>query len=113
VNVNSILNYQMKPDNALTLHSGLGLRNARAGLIYLGASIKDIRVGLAFDLDLSSSSIITNSSKSIELAVSYIGKIYKKLVKVLNSRSRMLGKFTKNQSRNQLSIVPVCNKRNQ
>ncbi len=78
VNVNSILNYQMKPDNALTLHTGLGLRNARAGLIYLGASVKDIRVGLAFDLDLSSSSIITNSSKSIELAVSYIGKIYKK-----------------------------------
>lgn len=78
VNVNSILNYQMKPDNALTLHTGVGLRNARAGLIYLGASIKDIRVGVAFDLDLSSSSIITNSSKSIELAVSYLGKIYKK-----------------------------------
>ena len=72
------MNYQMKPDNALTLHAGLGLRNARAGLIYLGASVKDIRVGLAFDLDLSSSTIITNSSKSIELAVSYLGKIYKK-----------------------------------
>ncbi|MFT6333831.1 MAG: type IX secretion system PorP/SprF family membrane protein [Saprospiraceae bacterium] len=78
VNVNSILNYKMKPGNALTLHAGLGLRNVRAGLIYLGASVKDIRVGLAYDLDISSATTASNGHGGVELAVSYIGKIFKK-----------------------------------
>jgi len=78
LNVNSIMNYKMKPDNALTLHAGLGLRNIRAGLIYLGTSIKDIRVGLAYDLDISSATTASGGHGGVELAVSYIGKIYKK-----------------------------------
>lgn len=78
VNVNSIMNYKMKPGNALTLHAGLGLRNIRAGLIYLGTSIKDIRVGLAYDLDISSATTASGGHGGVELAVSYIGKIYKK-----------------------------------
>ncbi len=78
LNINSIMNYKMKPNNELTLHAGLGLRNVRAGLIYLGASVKDIRVGLAYDLDISSATTATNGHGGFELAVSYLGKIYKK-----------------------------------
>lgn len=78
VNVNSIMNYKMKPGNALTLHAGLGLRNVRAGLIYLGTTLKGIRVGLAYDLDISSATTASNGHGGIELAVSYIGKIFKK-----------------------------------
>ena len=78
LNVNSIMNYKMKPDNALTLHAGLGLRNIRAGLIYLGASVKDIRVGLAYDLDISSATTASGGHGGVELAVSYIGMIFKK-----------------------------------
>lgn len=78
VNVNSIMNYKMKPGNELTLHAGLGLRSVRAGLIYLGATIKDIRVGLAYDIDISSAVPGSNGQGGAELAVSYIGKIYKK-----------------------------------
>ena len=78
LNVNSIMNYKMKPGNELTLHAGLGLRSVRAGLIYLGATIKDIRVGLAYDIDISSAVPGSNGQGGAELAVSYIGKIYKK-----------------------------------
>jgi len=78
LNINSIMNYKMKPDNELTLHAGLGMRNVRAGLIYVGASIKDIRVGVAYDLDISSATPASNGHGAFELAVSYLGKIYKK-----------------------------------
>ena len=78
ININSIMNYKMKPGNALTLHAGMGLRNVRAGLIFLGATIKDIRVGLAYDIDLSSATAASGGQGGAELAVSYIGKIYKK-----------------------------------
>jgi len=78
LNVNSIMNYKMKPGNEMTLHGGLGVRNVRAALVYLGMTIKGIRVGIGYDLDIASSTTATNSHKSIELGVSYIGKIFKK-----------------------------------
>ena len=76
--INSIANYKMKPGDELTLHGGLGVRNVRAALLFLGVTIKGIRVGLAYDLDIGTSTTATNSHKSIELGVSYTGVIYKK-----------------------------------
>lgn len=76
--VNSIYNYKLKPGDEMILHGGLGLRNARAALIYLGMTISGIRVGLAYDLDIGASTPGTNNHKSIELGVTYLGKIYKK-----------------------------------
>ncbi len=78
INVNSIFNYKLKPGDKMTLHGGLGLRNARAVLIYLGATFNGIRVGIGYDLDIGASTPATNNHKSIELGVTYIGKIYKK-----------------------------------
>jgi len=76
--VNSIYNYKLKPEDKFTLHGGLGLRNARAVLVYLGATYNGIRIGLAYDLDIGASTPATNNHKSLELGVTYVGKIYKK-----------------------------------
>jgi type IX secretion system PorP/SprF family membrane protein len=76
--INSIYNYKLKPGDKFILHGGLGLRNVRAGLIYLGATISGIRIGVAYDVDIGASTLATNNHKSIELGVTYIGKIYKK-----------------------------------
>lgn len=76
--VNSIFNYKLKPEDKMTLHGGLGVRNVRAALLYLGATFSGVRVGLAYDLDIGASTPATNNHKSIELGVTYIGKIYKK-----------------------------------
>ena len=76
--VNSIYNYKLKPEDQFMLHGGLGLRNARAALIYVGATIKGVRVGIGYDVDIGASTPATNNHKSIELGVTYLGKIYKK-----------------------------------
>ena len=78
INLNSILNYKMKPGNDLILHAGAGLRNIRAILVYLGATVKGIRVGIGYDLDIGSSTSATGGHKSLELGVSYTGVIFKK-----------------------------------
>ncbi len=76
--VNGIVNYKMKPKNDLTLHAGLGARNLRAALVFLGLTIKGIRAGLSYDLDIAGSTPATGGHKSIELAVGYTGFIFKK-----------------------------------
>lgn len=76
--VNSIYNHKLKPGDKMILHAGLGLRNVRAGLLYLGATISGIRVGLGYDLDIGASTPATGVAKSLELGVTYMGKIYKK-----------------------------------
>ncbi|MEM9546651.1 MAG: PorP/SprF family type IX secretion system membrane protein [Bacteroidota bacterium] len=78
INVNSIINYKMKPGNQMILHGGLGTRSGRAALLYLGATISGVRIGLGYDLDIGASTPATNNHKSVELGVTYIGKIYKK-----------------------------------
>jgi len=80
LNISGILNHKIKPGDEMTLHAGLGVRNIRAGLVYLGATIKGIRVGLGYDIDLGASTPATGGHKSIELGVSYLGKIFKKPV---------------------------------
>jgi len=52
VNISGILNHRLKPGDEMTLHAGLGVRNVRAGLVFLGATIKGIRVGLGYDQKL-------------------------------------------------------------
>lgn len=78
INLNSILNYKMKPGNKMTLHAGAGLRNVRAVLVYLGATVSGIRVGVGYDLDVGNSTSATGGHKSLEIGVSYVGMIFKK-----------------------------------
>ena len=78
LNVNSHVWYQIDPEKEFRGGAGLGLRNFRAAIIYLGAEFKDIRVGLAYDIDISSATIGSRSVGGFELCASYMGKIYRK-----------------------------------
>jgi hypothetical protein len=66
------------PEKDFRAGAGLGLRNLRAAIIYLGAEFKDLKVGLAYDIDISSATIGSRSVGGFELCASYMGKIYKK-----------------------------------
>ncbi|MBK8347094.1 MAG: type IX secretion system membrane protein PorP/SprF [Saprospiraceae bacterium] len=78
LNVNTHAWYKVNPEKDFRGGVGLGLRNLRAAMIYIGAEFKDIRVGLAYDLTLSSATIADRSVGGFELAARYLGKIYKK-----------------------------------
>lgn len=64
------------------LIGGLGYRSGAnigdAAQIMLGAYIKDVRVMLGYDLNISSLSNASGSQGGFELAAMYIGKIYKR-----------------------------------
>jgi type IX secretion system PorP/SprF family membrane protein len=70
--------YKLDDEKDFRAGAGLGLRNLRAAIVYLGAEFKDLRVGLSYDLDISSASIGSGSVGGVEVGVSYLGKIYKK-----------------------------------
>jgi type IX secretion system PorP/SprF family membrane protein len=78
LNINTHAFYKIDPDKDLILNGGLGVRNLRALSLYAGADIKGVKVGFAYDLDLSSASIGSKGVGGYELVASYIGKIYKK-----------------------------------
>jgi len=77
-NINTHATYQLDPEKDLKLTAGLGTRNLRAIIFYAGAIIKDIRVGMAFDMDISTAVIGSNGVGGFEICASYMGKIYKK-----------------------------------
>lgn len=77
-NVNTHATYQLDPEKDLKLTAGLGTRNLRAIIFYAGAIIKDIKVGLAFDMDISTAVLGSNNVGGFEICASYMGKIYKK-----------------------------------
>ena len=54
---------------------GVGYRLGDAAAVLLGLEHKSVRVGFAYDLNLSS---LTTPNSGIEFAVSYIGKIFKR-----------------------------------
>jgi len=77
-NVNTHATYHLDPEKDLKLTAGLGTRNLRAIIFYAGAIIKDIKVGVAFDMDISTAVLGSNNVGGFELCASYMGKIYKK-----------------------------------
>lgn len=77
-NVNTHATYHLDPEKDLKLTAGLGTRNLRAIIFYAGAIIKDIKVGFAFDMDISTAVLGSNNVGGFELCASYMGKIYKK-----------------------------------
>lgn len=78
LNLNAHAWYKVNEDKDFRAGAGLGMRNVRAAIVYLGAEFKDIRVGLAYDLTLSTAVLADRTVGGFELCASYIGKIYKK-----------------------------------
>ncbi|MFZ4426791.1 MAG: PorP/SprF family type IX secretion system membrane protein [Saprospiraceae bacterium] len=74
--VQAIAGYKINDD--FTLRAGPGMRFGDAAQIMIGGDYQDIRVGLSYDLNISSLSKISNFRGGFELAAQYIIKIYKK-----------------------------------
>lgn len=72
----ALAGYKINDD--FTLRLGPGYRFGDAAQILLGADYQDLRVGLSYDLNVSSLSDVSNFQGGFELAAYYIIKIYKK-----------------------------------
>jgi type IX secretion system PorP/SprF family membrane protein len=77
-NVNSHVWYQINEDKDFKGGAGLGLRNVRDVILYLGARFSTYQVGVSYDLNLNDRALASNGLGGLELAVRYIGTIYKK-----------------------------------
>lgn len=80
--VQGYLDYLFNEEKSLILKGGLGYRSGDgigdAIQIMLGADIKDVRVMLGYDINVSSLSSASSTVGGFELAAQYIGKIYKR-----------------------------------
>lgn len=74
----ALAGYLFNPEKSITLKAGLGYRLRDAIEIHLGAQIKDLQVGFAYDINTSQLSNQTNFRGGFELAANYIFKKYKK-----------------------------------
>lgn len=67
-----------KNDKEIMLKGGLGYRFGDSGQVLLGIDFGDIRAQLGYDLTLSELGKYNSRQGGFEIAVSYIGKIFKK-----------------------------------
>lgn len=80
--VQGVFDYLYNTDKNIILSGGLGWRSG-AGIgdafqVMLGGMMKDVRVMLAYDLNVSPLSGASRGAGAFELGVQYIGKIYKR-----------------------------------
>ena len=69
--------YLFDQERDITLNFGLGYRLGDALQALVGAKYKDLRVGLAYDINTSDLNSASNYRGGFELAANYIVKIYK------------------------------------
>lgn len=72
------LGYLINEAKGLKLNGGLGYRVGDALQFLLGADIKNIKVGVGYDMNISSLTPATGTMGGFEIGVSYIGSIFKK-----------------------------------
>lgn len=70
--------YMLQPEKNIQLNFGLGYRVEDSGQFLLGLDYGDIKAQLAYDITLSELSDVNSSQGGFEIAVYYIGKIFKK-----------------------------------
>ncbi len=70
--------YMLKPEKNIKLNFGLGYRGSDSGQVLLGMDYGDVKAALSYDVTLSKLNDANNYKGGFELAVYYIGKIYKK-----------------------------------
>jgi type IX secretion system PorP/SprF family membrane protein len=78
--VQGLAGYLFDPEKDITLQAGIGYRLGDAANVLLGAKVKDLRVGLAYDINTSGLNNDTRYRGGFELAANYIIRIYKKPV---------------------------------
>ncbi len=75
--VQAVGGYLFDKERDITLNFGLGYRLGDALQALVGAKYKDLRVGLAYDINTSDLNSASNYRGGFELAANYIVKIYK------------------------------------
>lgn len=70
-------NYLFDPEKKISFDMGLGYRLSDALQLMGGVRWKDLRVGLAYDINTSDLNTVSNSRGGFEIAANYIFKIYK------------------------------------
>ena len=73
--VQGIADYLLDPKAGVIVSGGLGYRVGDAAELIGGIQLKDLRIGLSYDLTLSS--LNRAGGGAFEIAVGYIGRIYK------------------------------------
>lgn len=78
LNINGQVKYLVNEEKEFTLTGGLGMRNLRQAILLGGAQFKEYRVGASFDLDISTYMPASQNVGGFEIALIYMGKIYKR-----------------------------------
>ena len=74
----AMVGFKLDPKKNTVIKAGLGYRLADAAQALLGAEFGDFRVGASYDLTTSSLRSNTSIKDGFEIAVGYVGKIFKK-----------------------------------
>lgn len=77
IQVQGLVGYLFDPEKDLTINFGLGYRLRDAIQALAGMKYKDLRVGLAYDINTSDLNAASNYRGGFEIAANYIVKIYK------------------------------------
>ena len=78
--VQALGGYLFNPEKDITLNAGLGYRLGDAINILAGARIKNLTLGVAYDVNTSGLNSDTRYRGGFEIAANYVVKIYKKAV---------------------------------
>lgn len=76
-NANAQSFYTINEDKGFKLGGGLGTRAFRQAILMIGGEYKDIKFGISYDADISDLSVASGSVGGFELAIGYLGKIFK------------------------------------
>lgn len=75
-NLQAWAGYDLKPEEKIKVHMGLGYRVGDSAKILAGLDYKDLRVAAAFDLNVSEYRVATDYQGAFEIAAFYIIKVY-------------------------------------
>jgi type IX secretion system PorP/SprF family membrane protein len=79
ISLQALASYLFNTEKDIDLNFGLGYRLSGGDAVYpmIGARIKTLRVGLAYDVNVSDLNQVSNYRGGFEIAANYIVKIYK------------------------------------
>ncbi len=78
--VQGMAGYLLDKEKDITLRAGVGYRLGDAVNLLVGARVKDLTIGAAYDINISDLSLVSNYRGGFEIAANYVIKIYKPTV---------------------------------